>query len=285
VLAIASAGIVLNAIHAGAFFATDARTSIVSLSLYPLMYGSLLILAVALPNSTWSALLRIPLLRTFGRYSYAIYLLHYAILVATLSLERYLVGSFRLPGQLAYTLTLVALSLVAGWMSWCLLEQPFQRLKRRFESGEPGAGERDAYTLSGTQVAWAIGPWRFERPELGLGLASGVRRIARVNLRPRHVLIAVVAASLVAVFILGLDLQYAGPLVTLLLLAGVCAAALLSISEPGFALASAIDFVALYVGPNGRYPTLVALAVFLAVIATTSARRLRGRPAPQEVSI
>jgi len=186
VLAVAAGGIVLNGILAGAFFATDARTSIVSMSLYPLMYGSLLTLAVAYPESAGSAVLRTPLLRTFGRYSYGIYLLHYAILVATFGLERYLLTSYQLSGQLLYTITFVVLSLAAGWLSWCLLEQPAQRLKRRFEIGEPGAAERDAHTLGASQAARTFGPWRLERPELGLGLTGGVRRIRKVRLRPAH---------------------------------------------------------------------------------------------------
>ena len=285
ILAASAAGIVLNAIHAGAFFGTDARTSIVSLALYPLMYGSLLTLAVALPGSAWAAALRVPLLRTFGRYSYAIYLLHYAILVATLVVERYLLKTFQMPGQLAYTALLVSLSLAAGWVSWCLLEQPIQRLKRHFEGGAPGARERDAYTLSGVRTGWSIGPWRFERPELGLGLVDAVNRIRQVRLRPDHALFAIVAASLVAVFLEGLDLADAGLPVSLLLLAGACAAAWLSMSRPGFALAAAIDLVGLYVGPRGGYVSLVLVAFLLAFAGTTMARRLRARATAQETGV
>jgi peptidoglycan/LPS O-acetylase OafA/YrhL len=73
--------------------------------------------------------LRWPVLRSFGKYSYAIYLFHFIIIELILRLQ----GRFR-PHVFAVLALIVGLSLSYGlaWLSWKWLEYPCLRLKRFF---------------------------------------------------------------------------------------------------------------------------------------------------------
>lgn len=105
-----------------------------------LLFGALLIRAEA-PGATgpWSALLRSRLLRTLGKYSYAIYLIHAAVRFALdrelspLTSVPPLFGS-NLPGLLASLIGVTFLSLGLAWLSWELVERRFLALKRHFRT-------------------------------------------------------------------------------------------------------------------------------------------------------
>jgi peptidoglycan/LPS O-acetylase OafA/YrhL len=87
-------------------------------------------------------------LRFFGRYSYALYLIHQPIFiwlndhaVKPADFPRFM-GS-ELPGQAAFIIIAVALSLGLALLSWRFLEQPFLRLKELFPYDSHAAMPRD----------------------------------------------------------------------------------------------------------------------------------------------
>jgi len=181
--------------------------------------------------------------------------------------------SSSLASQLLYTSTLMGVSLVTGWLSWCLLERPVPRLKRRVERGETGADQRDQYVLVGMPSLFTVGPWRFERPQLGLGLADAFHRLARIRPSISLVLPAMSAASLVVVFVVGPKLPQVHIQIALVLLAGALASALVSLSQSGFLAATAVNGVGLLATPHGPYLATAACVLFLTVLAMRTVHR------------
>ena len=273
-LASSAGGILFTAIREGTFYNAAETTWALSFSLYPLLFGSALTMAILGPNSRWATLLETPLLRTFGRYSYAIYLLHRPLLIGMnmLGLATLAQPSASIWSQFLYSGTLMGISLVAGWLSWCLLEQPFQRLKRRFERGEAGADQRDEYVLAGIPSLFTIGPWRFERPPLGLGLSAATHRLARIRPTRNLLLPALVAGPLVVVFVVGPTLPQVQIQIALVLGAGAIVSALASLSRSGYLAATAINGVGMLATPHGKY-LLVAMA-FIFLLAVLAMRAL-----------
>jgi hypothetical protein len=175
-----------------------------------------------------------------------------------------------------YSGTLMGISLVAGWLSWCLLEQPFQRLKRRFERGEAGADQRDEYVLAGIPSLFTIGPWRFERPQLGLELSAAIQRLARIRPSRTLVLPAFVATSFVFVFVIGPKIPQVHIQISLVLVAGFLASALVSLSRSGYLAAAAVNGVGMLATPHGKY--LVLAAAFVLLLALWAMRTLQRQP-------
>jgi peptidoglycan/LPS O-acetylase OafA/YrhL len=108
------------------------------------MFGSIAIMllcasavAVAVEGEGgFVAALRRLFLRFFGRYSYAMYIVHTAVLAA---LNRYWpfgslapIGGFTLPAQTTWFVLYASLSTGAAFLSWHLVEKHFLRLKRFF---------------------------------------------------------------------------------------------------------------------------------------------------------
>ncbi len=88
-------------------------------------------------------------LRTFGKYSYALYLFHLPIRAAirdrffTPGRFPVILASY-LPGQFIFYGVATAAALAAAWVSWQVYEKQFLKLKRFFPSPEPGGGNRAA---------------------------------------------------------------------------------------------------------------------------------------------
>jgi peptidoglycan/LPS O-acetylase OafA/YrhL len=110
------------------------------------MFGSLLVrVLTANPSTFTSRAFRHPILRMFGRYSYALYLLH---IPAQVFVERRwfqpsppippMFGS-EIPVQIAFFAAATAASLALAWASWHLVEKRFLALKRFFPVQGPGA--------------------------------------------------------------------------------------------------------------------------------------------------
>ena len=109
------------------------------------MFGSIAIMALGASAvvigttstaSRFARLLRSHFLRFFGRYSYAMYVVHTAVLAG---LNHYYpfsalrtIGGYALPAQAAWAVAYVALSVGVSMLSWHLVEKHFLRLKSFF---------------------------------------------------------------------------------------------------------------------------------------------------------
>lgn len=87
-------------------------------------------------RSLLNRVLSVSLLRYYGKYSYAIYLLHGSVAhlffpVAFNSWTGYRVA-MSIPGCLLYTVGVTVTSFVLGWLSWNLFERHILKLKRYF---------------------------------------------------------------------------------------------------------------------------------------------------------
>ncbi|HUQ18558.1 MAG TPA: hypothetical protein VM099_03000, partial [Gemmatimonadaceae bacterium] len=112
--------------------------------------ASAVVIGITAPGSAFARILPSGFLRFFGRYSYAIYIVHTAVLAA---LDHYrpfaslpLIGGSRAPAQLIWALAYVGISTGLAVISWHLVEKHFLRLKRFFPyRGKPestGGGNR-----------------------------------------------------------------------------------------------------------------------------------------------
>ncbi|HWP39998.1 MAG TPA: acyltransferase family protein, partial [Tepidisphaeraceae bacterium] len=114
--------------------------------LISIFYGSILIFAATSIKGTWTnRLFASRVLRTFGKYSYAVYLLHMPIMILfaeyVFSPAQTRLGGSLLPGLLIYYAATWTLSLLAALASWHLLEKHFLKLKDYFPmEAKPHAG-------------------------------------------------------------------------------------------------------------------------------------------------
>ena len=120
---------------------------VVGYSLLAVLYGGVLLLAVSHRRTgPLNRLFSRPLLTTFGRYSYALYLFHLPISVclreSALRPGRIppLFAS-HLPGQLLFYAAGIGLSLAAAWLSWRFYEGPILSLKRFFPAAQQPASD------------------------------------------------------------------------------------------------------------------------------------------------
>ena len=138
--AVALAGIAVLMISFGAVTlpAFDFWTSTVGLSMLALLFGAIVAGTVlSQPSSILHAIGTQPVLTIFGKYSYAIYIVHYQLL----ELLRHrifesgglpLVLGMEWPARLFFTFIGASMSLAIAWLSWNLYEQHFLKLKRYF---------------------------------------------------------------------------------------------------------------------------------------------------------
>jgi peptidoglycan/LPS O-acetylase OafA/YrhL len=105
-------------------------------------FGSLIVEAVT-PTSRIASIFRAPVLRFFGKYSYAMYLLH-----ETLTYEVFprVPARWVMPGEMGAQLTRLVVSMAAtialAWLSWHLLEKHFLALRRAFAADAASDGVR-----------------------------------------------------------------------------------------------------------------------------------------------
>ncbi len=111
----------------------------VGFTLVALFYGSALVLVLtAGPATRLTHAFNNPGLRAFGKYSYALYLLHGPVgtfLVDVIQPERFpRIGDSMILGMTVYCVAAMAVSLGAAWISWHLVERHFLALKRFFRT-------------------------------------------------------------------------------------------------------------------------------------------------------
>jgi peptidoglycan/LPS O-acetylase OafA/YrhL len=125
-------------------FQTYGAANVFGYTILAFAFAGLLELALD-PSSRWSRLLDNRALRFFGKYSYALYLLHPAILRAVAGSMRWyghpqpFGGPETLFTQFVFICYAIAGSVAAAMISWNLLEKPFLRLKDRFAASIPFA--------------------------------------------------------------------------------------------------------------------------------------------------
>lgn len=133
----------------------------VQLMLLPLACGSALVLTrTAASGSLIAVVTQSSILRTFGKYSYSLYLFHGHLVILPdglgykikpeMLLPRFF-GSV-LPAQLLYLLLAAALCLGLSWVSWNFLENPFLKLKRFFPSGLVSGRRRTPPSAAARQI-------------------------------------------------------------------------------------------------------------------------------------
>jgi peptidoglycan/LPS O-acetylase OafA/YrhL len=128
------------AVREGAFRESTPLMSTVGYSVLWTLFGSLLVLSLAsAPGRPLHRIFTARPMAAFGKYSYAIYLLHAPIGSFLTDVLRpkdvpHVLKS-QLPGMLYYGVATTLAAFLAAWLSWHLLEKHFLRLKRFFEGG------------------------------------------------------------------------------------------------------------------------------------------------------
>jgi peptidoglycan/LPS O-acetylase OafA/YrhL len=105
-------------------------------SLVALLSGAILVLCLtATPKGSLATVATSPILRFFGRYSYALYVFHHPLLwfrpVFSLAFVPTIFGS-QLPAYLLWLAISIGVTVAVALVSWHLLEKPFLEMKRFF---------------------------------------------------------------------------------------------------------------------------------------------------------
>jgi peptidoglycan/LPS O-acetylase OafA/YrhL len=114
----------------------DPGTAMIGSIAIMVLGASALVIAISPGKSRFSRALRSSVLRFFGRYSYALYIVHTAVLAGINHYRPFaslpLIQGLALPSQTIWAFAYVALSTGIAVLSWHLVEKHFLRLKRFF---------------------------------------------------------------------------------------------------------------------------------------------------------
>lgn len=126
-----------------------AYTAYAGYTILAIGFAAVLVLALAAaPGTLWYRFWTFKPLRSFGKYSYAIYLVHMPVRAVIRDLiygpnfngsrfgdakiSFFKIGESELLGQLLFFIPAFAACWVAGWLSWNLFEKHFLKLKKHF---------------------------------------------------------------------------------------------------------------------------------------------------------
>ncbi len=115
---------------------TDSPTVVFAPALINVIAAAIIVQVVTAAGRFWPGLLSLSCLRSFGRYSYALYLFHALLLYPLRKFmpPRLLIeatGS-ELAANLAFLAVFLAVSFALAWLSWHAFEQHWLKLKRHF---------------------------------------------------------------------------------------------------------------------------------------------------------
>ena len=142
-------GLVALFIYKHGLTPADPTVARVGLSLVAVFFGGVVAAVVlAPPASTLARILSWQPLRVLGKYSYAIYVIHFpvvAILVRHTNFASDISSwaGFQLPGIIAAGLVALAITLALTLLSWRLIETPYLNLRSSFSSGQVRMSWRD----------------------------------------------------------------------------------------------------------------------------------------------
>jgi len=135
-LTLGAASLAAMWIWIGTFYEYHPLMQTAGFTILAVTFVSLLIAAVA-PGSRIGAIFRSPALRFFGKYSFAMYLIHETL---TYQVVPHLPAQWIIPGEMGGQLTRLVVSMAAtivlAWLSWNLWEKHFLALKGYFSSRE-----------------------------------------------------------------------------------------------------------------------------------------------------
>jgi peptidoglycan/LPS O-acetylase OafA/YrhL len=146
----------------------------VGISTLSLFFAALIVIAVgAEENNRLRRLLENSGLRAIGKYSYAIYVFHALILVATV---RSFAPLAKNPAFVAKPVTVIwvlAMSFALAWLSYHLYEKHFLRLKRYFEYEKPPRAATQASSQFAPRLNAEAEPGEFGQRETMVALLRG----------------------------------------------------------------------------------------------------------------
>ncbi len=138
ILIAASLGLVVLVVFCGAISVEHAAIRTVGYTLLAAFYASLVFLAAAHTGAAGSfvTLLRTQFLRTFGKYSYGIYVIHMPVYIVVRHLLTRVSNALHRDYNALFAFCCVLICSLVSYglarVSWKLLEQPFLRMKSRF---------------------------------------------------------------------------------------------------------------------------------------------------------
>ncbi len=124
---------------------------------FAFLFGALLVATLhAAPGSLLFRALTLGPLRTFGKYSYAMYVFH--LLTAFVLMRTFLINGWvdihfgsQIPLNVIFSVVATATTLGLAWVSWQLVEEPLLRLKKRlpYKEGPETPAPRSTLPLPG----------------------------------------------------------------------------------------------------------------------------------------
>lgn len=141
----------------------DSGTAMFGSIAITVLTSSAVVLSLSSTASSFAQMLRSGFLRFFGRYSYAIYIVHTAVLAGMDYYRPFaslpLIGGSALPAQIVWALAYVGLSTGIAMLSWHLVEKHFLRLKRVFPYGRKPQQDHAAHPVAdGSELVLAFPP-------------------------------------------------------------------------------------------------------------------------------
>jgi peptidoglycan/LPS O-acetylase OafA/YrhL len=137
VLAVSFLGFLSVVAHLTEGYWNDVRMRTIGASLLETSFACVVFMAATRQSGVLGRALSSPFLRTFGKYSYAMYVLH----SVPYNLTVQAVGALRTSGlapvlilllKCLYFPAMIAVAFGAAWVSWRVIEEPFLKLKRSF---------------------------------------------------------------------------------------------------------------------------------------------------------